>query len=184
MTERWPFKVHSTETTHDSRRVQVHVDDVSHEEWWRSKWERVMLNDWVSVLPIDKQRNVYLIETFAYWIWKTILKVVAWVHDKDKSWEEIAYQELIQEAWITSNNIIALWANTSLPLRVEHTELLYLATDLEFGSQDLWEFERDIKVVKMPLEEAVQKIHNNEIQEPNSKTLIYEAWIRKLEAKE
>lgn len=177
--QRWPFTVNKTLTPFKNPWVTVIVDDVTHISWEAWQWVRTRLIDWVSILPIDKEGNVYLIKNFVYGIGKDMLHVAGWGIDDWYPAEQTAVAELREEVWIKARKMHHIWWMHWLPSKVEQIEQLYIATELTFWEQNLWSFESDIQIVKMSLDEAFQKVRSWDISDSFSKVLIYEAWVRR-----
>ena len=125
----------------------------------------------VFVLPIDPEGNIYLIKEYKYIVGKVSLEVVSGAKEKTETFKEAAERELAEELGIKAKKLLTIGINDPLTGIVNIPAQLFLATDLEFGAQSLEDTEK-IELVKMTLDEAVEKIIKNEITDGLSCVII------------
>ncbi|OGH43810.1 MAG: hypothetical protein A3I49_02655 [Candidatus Levybacteria bacterium RIFCSPLOWO2_02_FULL_37_11] len=122
----------------------------------------IFRRDGVFVFPITEKKEIYLISEFRYFYNKEILDVCAGFLEKGESPLATAKRELKEEVGVTATHweeLARLEISASL---TKATQYLFIARDLEIGSQKLRETE-EIKIVKIPLKDAIQKIYSGEI---------------------
>lgn len=116
----------------------------------------------VCVFPLTNSYEIYLISQYRYFFEKNILECVAGFINENETSLRAAKRELKEEAGLLASHW-ELIAKTEIAASVVKGKLyLFLAKDLEEVKQDLRDGEV-IKVVKMPLEEAVKKVMSGEI---------------------
>lgn len=117
----------------------------------------------VSIFPLTDLYELYLVYQYRYLLKKTILEAVAGRVDKNENFIAAAKRELKEEAGITALQ----WEQiSSVELAASFFRAqtrLFLAKDLEFESPNP-EAGEQIEVIKIPLEEAVKKVMNGEIE--------------------
>lgn len=119
-------------------------------------------NQVVFILPVTQQNEVYLVSQYRDALHRTLLEIVAGTMTDGEDPLVAAQRELEEETGLTAKqwDKIATWelsANMSAPIH------LFLARDLTEGDSHTDEDE-DLSVVKMPLEEAVQKALDGKIE--------------------
>lgn len=154
---------------YDGKILQLYCDEVMLPNGKTAKREYVNHNGGCSILAIDKDNNIYLVEQFRYPYHKNILEIPAGKLEKGEDPLDCARRELKEEIGATAESIkeiITLYptpAYTNEPLRI------YKAEGLSFGDNHLDENEF-INVIKMPLKEAYRRVKSNEIND--SKTVV------------
>lgn len=118
---------------------------------------------------VDYSLKLYLISQYRYLFEKNILEAVAGHIDKKESPLEAAKRELKEEAGISAQQWEEMIRIENSASVIKSTVHLFVARGLYEGKPNPEEGE-EIKVVKMPLEEAVSKVLLGEIN--NSSTVI------------
>jgi len=116
----------------------------------------------VCVFPLTDSYEIYLISQYRYFFEKNILECVAGFIDENETSLKAAKRELKEEAGLLASQWELIGKQDLAASVVKGTLFLFLAKDLEEAAQDLKTGEV-IKVVKMPLEEAVKKVMSGEI---------------------
>lgn len=123
----------------------------------------------VIVFPITPKYEIYLIKEYRYMLGKTLLEASAGFVDQDENPLKAAKRELEEETGI----IASQWEKlTTLELgsSVTHSQShLFLARELEIGIPKPEEGEM-IELVKISIDEAVQKVMTGEIS--SSSTIV------------
>lgn len=163
---------------YDGKILQLYCDEVMLPNGKMAKREYVNHNGGCSILAIDNDNNIYLVEQFRYPYKKNILEIPAGKLEKGEDPIECARRELKEEIGAVADEIteiITLYptpAYTNEPLRV------YKATGLSFGDNKLDDNEF-INVVKMPLADAYKMVKNNEINDSKTVVAILTAMLEK-----
>lgn len=124
----------------------------------------------VVIFPITNKNEIYLVSEYRYMLGKTILSAAAGFMDKGGEKPlDTAKREAKEELGITASQW-EQFATVEMAASVFHGQAhLFLARDLQIGEMELEEDEQ-IEVVKISLDEAVQKVMASEIN--NSATMI------------
>lgn len=125
----------------------------------------------VCIAAVDNERNIYLVEQYRYPFGEVTLEVAAGRLEKDEDPCAAAARELSEETGITAKDIKKIGTFYSSPGFLNEKLHLYLATELSFGRQhpDEGEF---LRMVKLPLEDAVGKVLSDDIVDGKTKTLV------------
>ncbi|RJQ36085.1 NUDIX hydrolase [Candidatus Microgenomates bacterium] len=116
----------------------------------------------VSVFPLTEKYEVYFISEYRYLHKRNVLGAVAGFVEEKESTLSAAKRELKEEAGIEASQFEEI-GRVELAASVFKAQChIFLAKGLETGLQNLEEDER-ITVVKIPLQEAVKKVMNGEI---------------------
>jgi ADP-ribose pyrophosphatase len=114
------------------------------------------------IFPVDKNLNIYLVEQYRYLHEVTSLESIAGLVEKGEEPLEGAKRELKEESGITAQKWTKLGNFKPAGSIMTWDQHMYLAQDLKFGDQELEDTEK-IDVIKLPLDEAVEKVFSNEI---------------------
>jgi len=121
----------------------------------------------VSVFPLTDSYEIYLISQYRYMLEKTVLEAVSGYMNKGETTIAAARRELKEETGIEALQLEEI-ARIQIGANVFKGAVnLFLAKGLEMGDNDPDEDE-EIKLVKMPLSEAVEKVMNGEINHATS----------------
>lgn len=164
-----------TETMLESREIfngrviRVTVDKVQLEDGTTSTREIVHHHGGACILPVDADGSVTMVRQFRYAFGEEIWELPAGKLEPGEDPFESAKRELSEECGLSADNYIDL--GVVYPTVGYDSEKIYLwaATGLHKGGQhlDAGEF---LDVVRMPFEEALQKVLHGEIKD--SKTQI------------
>lgn len=153
----------------NGRVIRVTVDKVLLENGTTSTREIVHHHGGACILPVDKDGNVTMVRQFRYAFGEEIWELPAGKLEPGEDPFESAKRELSEECGLSADNYTDL--GVVYPTVGYDSEKIYLwaATGLHKGGQhlDAGEF---LDVVRMPFEEALQKVLHGEIKD--SKTQI------------
>lgn len=121
----------------------------------------------VSIFPITNSYEIYLIKQYRYLYQKELLEAIAGIIDKEGQVIETARRELKEEAGIIAKDLKEIRAVFLAGSFISVKQHLILAKDLSFEEATPEETE-SIKVIKMNLDEAVEKVINGEISTASS----------------
>lgn len=128
----------------------------------------------VSVLPIDDNGDVYLTREYHYAVESETVEAVSGGIDNDENKEDAAKRELKEELGINAGEIIGLGKILPLTSLVDITNHLFLARGLDF-SDSKPEGTEIIKLLKVPMEKAVEMVFDGTICDGTSVALILKA---------
>ena len=164
-----------TETMLESREIfngrviRVTVDKVQLEDGTTSTREIVHHHGGACILPVDADGSVTMVRQFRYAFGEEIWELPAGKLEANEDPFEAAKRELSEECGLTADNFIDLGVVYATVGYDSEKIYLWAATGLHKGGQhlDAGEF---LDVVRMPFEEALQKVLHGEIKD--SKTQI------------
>lgn len=116
----------------------------------------------VSVFPITETYEIYLIRQYRYLLEREVIEAVAGIIDEKEDSLETAKRELREEAGIVAGRLSELKTIFAAGSFVKMEQHLILARDLTSGVSEPEETE-EIELIKMPLDEAVNKVFKGEI---------------------
>lgn len=126
------------------------------------KHENVYKNLSVSVFPITELGELYLIDEYRYLYEKTFLHEIAGFVEKGEEPLKTAQRELGEEGGLRASNWELLNSVEVGGSVVKATQMLYIAKGLETIKQNP-EDDEDIKLVKLSIDEAVEKVIDGKI---------------------
>lgn len=162
MRKNGPWTIKSSETKYENPWIKVVEDRVIQPNGDDGIFGTVVMVPGISVLPCDEEGNVYLTKEHRYVVQQESLEVVSGGIDEDEQPLEACVRELKEELGITADKIIDLGVTNPFTSAILSPAYLFLAVGLSFGERNLDDTE-EIEMVKMPLEEAFEKVINSEI---------------------
>ena len=116
----------------------------------------------VSVFPLTDQYDIYLISQYRSMLKKTVLEAVSGFVEKNETVISAAKRELKEEIGVEAQQLEEIARVQVAASVIKGTVNLFLAKGLEFGETKLDEDE-EISIVKMSLDQAVEKVMIGEI---------------------
>lgn len=169
-----PWQIQSSQEVYRDPWLAVRCDQVIRPDGQPGTHSVVAIKPGVSVLACDAQFNVYLTEEFHYAIGRISLETVSGGIDEGETPADAARRELQEELGITAGELISLGSVDPFTSSLVSPTQLFLATELTFGSASPEGTER-IECVKIPLEEAVERVERSEITHAPSCVAILKA---------
>lgn len=151
------------------RILSLYNDEVVLADGSESTREYVRHTGGSSVLAVDKEGYIYLVEQFRYPYREMIYEIPAGKTDKGESAYDCALRELKEEVGITAHTLTDLGVIYPTPAYTDEPLRIFLATDFEVGENRLDEHEL-LNVKKIKFADALQMIERNEIKD--AKTVI------------
>ncbi|HEY0429154.1 MAG TPA: NUDIX hydrolase [Pyrinomonadaceae bacterium] len=167
----WTIK--DTEKKFGNDFFEVFEDDVVEPDGKDGKYATIRFKPGVSVLPVDDEGNVYLTRQFRYALGRDNVEAIAGAIE-DEGRLQAGKREAREELGIEAEDwkyLGKIESDTSITNSLCH---LYLARKLTF-KKPKQESTEDIKIVKMKLENAVQKVLDGEITHGQACVLILKA---------
>jgi 8-oxo-dGTP pyrophosphatase MutT (NUDIX family) len=174
MKQHGKWGVTSSKSVYKNPWLEVIEDQVIRPDGTEGIYGVVKLRRGVSALPIDDKGNVYLINEYKYPVSMHCLETMGAGVEDGESPLDAAHRELKEELGITAEKWTDLGVVRPLTSFINSLQHIYIAQELSLGEQEL-EGVEDIRIVKMPLTEAVQKVMDGEITEQKSCVLILKA---------
>jgi len=122
----------------------------------------VQRDTFVTILPLTDQYEIYLISQYRHILEKTVLEAISGYVEKKETTILAAKRELKEEAGITAHQLEEIARIEMAGSVFKSRGHLFLAKGLEFGETNL-DDDEEISVVKMPLDQAVEKVMMGEI---------------------
>lgn len=169
-----PYQLLSTKEVYVNPWMQVREDTVQRPEGKQGIFGVVTIGDGVSILPMDNQGNVYLIEEYQYAADKSTLLTISGGIDANEAPLQAAKRELREESGLTADEWIDLGTVESMTMIVNCTMHLYLAQGLHFGKADQVD-QQTITLKKMSFEQVVQLVMESKIAPAAGNVLILRA---------
>lgn len=119
-------------------------------------------NPVVSIFPLTKSYEIYFVSQYRYLLKKQTLEAVAGLIDSKETSLQAAKRELQKEAGIKASQWEEFGRIEATASVFRATEHLFLAKELEIGVSSPEEDE-DLQIIKLSLEEALDKITTGEI---------------------
>lgn len=169
-----PWTVIDSKIVYQNPWIKVREDKVIRPDGNEGIVGVVEMKHGISVLPIDKDGNVYLTKEYHYAVEAETIEAVSGGIDKNESKENAAKRELKEELGITASELINLGKILPLTSLVDITNHLFLARDLEFYNAKP-EGTEIIKTVKVSIKKAVEMVFDGTICDGTSVALILKA---------
>ena len=151
------------------RILSLYNDEVTLADGSESMREYIHHNGGSSVLAVDKEGYIYLVEQFRYPYREMILEIPAGKLDKGESAYDCAIRELKEEVGLIAGELVDLGVIYPTPGYTDEPLHIFLATAFEIGENCLDEHEL-LNVKRIKFDDALQMVERNEIRD--SKTVI------------
>ncbi|MBW4574294.1 MAG: NUDIX hydrolase [Aphanothece sp. CMT-3BRIN-NPC111] len=169
-----PWSIQDTTQKYENSFIDVREDQVLTPDGQQGTYGTVKMKPAVGVLPIDGDRICYLIRQFRYALGRESLEVVCGAIDDQEPPLEAAQRELKEELGIEADewsDLGILDLDTSIVQCPIH---LFLAKNLTF-TETQREGTETMVTVKMPFDEAIQKVMDSTITHSPSCVLLLKA---------
>ena len=141
----------------------------------RATREVCLHNGAVCVVPVTENGEVIMVRQFRYPFGDVLLEIPAGKLDKGESDHlEAVKRELREETGCTAENYTFIGEYYPSPAILSENIHMYIATGLKQGEQDLDEDEF-LDVVKIPLDDAIQMVLDNQITDGKTQTALLKA---------
>ena len=123
----------------------------------------VYKNSGVSIFPVTDDFEIYLIKQYRYLHGKTVLEGIAGFIDEGESPLEAAKRELKEETGLKANSFKEISQVQVSASVIKASQYLFLAKNLTKTASMPEETEK-IELIKLPLNEAAEKVMEGEIE--------------------
>jgi ADP-ribose pyrophosphatase len=120
-----------------------------------------------AVVPVDHERNVFLVRQYRHAVGGWLLEIPAGKLDGGEPPKVCAAREIQEEVGRAAGTLTPMGWIWTTPGFTDEKIWLYLATDLRPAEQAL-EHDEVLTVVRMPLDEAVEMARRGEIADSKS----------------
>src|SRR3989344_334396 len=166
-----PWTILESRTQYQNSWMGLRVDTVIYPDGKQGEYGVVSFPLGISVLPIDEQGEVYLVEEFRYAIGRKSIEACSGAMEKGEPPLNCAQREMEEELGIHAQEWIDLGAVYPFTGNIDTPAYLFLARGLRFVPAHP-EASEGITVVKVPLETAVKMVMESQIVHAPSCVLI------------
>ena len=164
-----PWQCLSSREIYDNPWITVIEDQVINPGGGKGIYGKVHFkNRALGIIPVDEDNNTWLVGQYRYTLneysWEIPEGGVPFAEDPLQG----AKRELREETGIAAENwelIMKFHTSNSV---TDEFGLIYIASQLRFGDQDLEESEQDLAIQKLPLSEAVDMVMDGKITDSMS----------------
>ena len=153
------------------RILELYNDEVTLADGSESRREYVHHNGGSSVLAVDEEGYIYLVEQFRYPYREMLLEIPAGKVEAGESAYDCALRELKEEVGLTADSLIDLGLIYPSPGYTDEPLHIFLAAAFTVGENKPDEHEL-INVKKIKFEDALQMVQRNEIKDAKTVTAI------------
>lgn len=169
-----PWKIKKREVKYKNPWIEVFEDQVIQPDGKSGIFGTVSMKDGVSVLALDQEGFVYLIEEFHYAVGRNCIETISGAIDQGESPLDAAKRELKEEIGAEAREWIDLGRVDPFTSAVHSMAYLWIARNFTF-SRAKPESTEVIKVVRLPFEEVLQMVMESKITHGPSCVLILKA---------
>lgn len=167
-----PYQIVSSRQVYKNPWMVVREDKIIHPDGKKGIFGVIEKGDGISILALDKEKNVYLNREYFYAIEQEALALPSGGVDEGESPLTAAKRELLEETGLASDNWIDL-GMVQLSLRtIKSRQYLFLATKVEQAEPVA---DKTIERVKIPWKEVVLMVTNGQISHAQSCVAILRA---------
>lgn len=165
------YKIVESKTIFEGKILTLKIDQVKMPHGPIRERETIFHKGAVGIVPLTKDNEVYLVKQYRHPIREFLLEIPAGKLDRKEDPQECALRELEEETGCRCQSLIKQAEFFTSPGYSNEYFYLYLATGLTRQEpKPEADEELDLKVLRMPLEKAMEMIISGEIKD--GKTII------------
>ena len=157
-------KLIKTENKYDGPRFKIIQKQYERQDGLNIIRDCVEPGDAVIILAVNENNEVFFIEQYRETIESVALELPAGMIEKDEDPKDAARRELEEETGIKAKNIEYLTSCFTSAGYTSEKIYIYVAKDLEYGSQHLDETEEILNIRKIHIEDAMKMILEDKIE--------------------
>ena len=161
------YQTLSSKHVYSGHNISLRVDSVMLPSGRETVREVIEHNGAVVILALDEKDNVLLVRQFRHATNKELLELPAGGIDPGETPEETARREMQEETGYAPGKLERLGGFYSAPGYANEYLYLFLATEL-MPARLIADDTEEIKLVRMPLKEAVELIRTGDIEDAKS----------------
>jgi 8-oxo-dGTP pyrophosphatase MutT (NUDIX family) len=164
-----PWTTLSGEVKYDNKWIKVTEYQVINPGGGKGIYGKVHFkNSAIGVVPIDKENNTWLVGQFRYALNEYSWEIPEGGAPVGEEPVEAARRELIEETGIVGKKLTLLTKLHTSNSVTDEVGFVFLAEELEHGTNALEETEADLKLRKLPIKEAIDMVLRGEITDSMS----------------
>lgn len=157
-------KLIKTENKYDGPRFKIIQKQYERQDGLNIIRDCVEPGDAVIILAVNENNEAFFIEQYRETIESVALELPAGMIEQDEDPKEAARRELEEETGIKAKNIEYLTSCFTSAGYTSEKIYIYVAKDLEYGSQHLDETEEILNIRKIHIEDAMKMILEDKIE--------------------
>lgn len=157
-------KLVKTENKYDGPRFKIIQKQYERQDGLKIIRDCVEPGDAVIILAINENNEVFFIEQYRETIENVALELPAGMIENDEEPKEAARRELEEETGIKAKSIEYLTSCFTSAGYTSEKIYIYVAKDLEYGTQNLDETEEILNIKKIHIEDAMNFILEDKIE--------------------
>lgn len=163
MNKKWI--VENSESLLDTRWVKVRKDTVNLPNGTHiDDFYAITINDASAIVALDEDQNIILKKEYRYCYEKELLEIPAGTFEENETDSlAVAKRELLEETGYSSNDWTYIGDTIESSSKLTNHMHIYFANNCKKVSLPHLDETEILDVIKIPLEEAVEKVMNNEI---------------------
>lgn len=158
-----PFELQSSQEIYKNPWIRVREDKVIRPDGKNGLFGIIEMQPGVTVVPLTPEKEIFLAKEYKYAVERYTLECISGGIDEGESVLDAAKRELKEETGSETDkwtDLGTLDPFTSIVLSPNH---MYLAQDIQFLHDQNTDGGEIIDLIKMPFQEAVEKVRNGEI---------------------
>jgi 8-oxo-dGTP pyrophosphatase MutT (NUDIX family) len=164
-----PWTTLSGEAKYDNKWINVTEYQVLNPSGGKGIYGKVhMKNKAIGIIALDENNNTWLVGQYRYTLDEFSWEIPEGGGPLEEQPEESAKRELKEETGISAKKWTLLMRIHLSNSVTDEEGFIFLAEDLQFGDRELEDTESDLKTLKLPLKEAIDKVMKSEITDSMS----------------
>jgi ADP-ribose pyrophosphatase len=136
----------------------TYIDSSGTMRGWES-FERVNCKGIVAIVPVTDKREVFLVRQYRPPVNGYVIEFPAGLNDRGDTLEKAAQRELLEETGYTAREMNFLGEGPLSSGASDEIITVFLAKGLEFQGTGKKDETEDIEVLKIPIQEVYQRLH-------------------------